>query len=148
MEIVVYSRSKEIQKCKLISAITKLVPSERVCIYHNQHELTNKLIEGVKSRFLLIVLAESIEDIVDIYFLQTLLVRHRVFLIAPDKEKDSIALASRAKARVIGCMQDKYFDMASFLEELSVYKIFLPNIVTTIKIGTTSLRNEPAPIAA
>jgi hypothetical protein len=105
---------------KLQEVIDTIVPQEETEIYRSIEGLSRRLQQPTHNLGIVVLVAGSKEDLLEILSIRDLLNNLRIILILPDREGDTIDKGRALYPRFIGYADGHLMDVAAVLERMVV----------------------------
>lgn len=115
MKVLFYSSSKREAGKRLQRAIEMLISKDGIEIYRKLNNLALGLRRPFSEPFVVVLLASSREDLMDILSLQDLLSDMRIILILPDGEHDTVAMGHTLRPRFISYCDSDFLEVSGVL---------------------------------
>jgi len=106
MNIIFYCPCNTEQGRNILGLLSRPVFRNTVRIYCSFHSLLKRLSRYDMPRALLVILTETMDELIEIYSIEHLLGEHILILGLPDKERETIAMGYRLRARFMGYLPD------------------------------------------
>jgi|WetSurSiteA1Bulk_404760.scaffolds.fasta_scaffold145382_2 hypothetical protein len=116
--ILVYANDANGAKETLREVVQSTVPAASVEVYNSVESLSERLSSPLAGYTVIVILANTKQDLMEILSLQSLLFDHRVILILPDKEPDTMAIGHRLRPRFVSFRDGDFSDVGAVLQKM------------------------------
>jgi hypothetical protein len=119
MELVLFSKSGGgTLGLHLQHLLARLSHLEEVEQFRTVEGLAARLRHPALKELIVVLLASSRQELVDLQAIHHLLGKARVFLVIPDEENETISLAHSFRPRYLGYLGDDFTELAAVLDKM------------------------------
>ncbi len=119
MNVIFYASVKDGAGRRLQRNVAALVPRKNKVVYRTIGGLDRRLRQFAHGRSVAVLLAASIEELLDLLAIRDLLEKLRIILILPDRKKTSIAMGHTLRPRFLGYADGNFKDVAAVLKKMT-----------------------------
>jgi hypothetical protein len=118
MNIIYLCPKEEDSRRKVNRIIEIMIAAEKYEVFHKVNEFENYARSSLLHQHVIILQAGNMKSLQKIAALKELLFGHRVILILPDREQETIALGHSLRPRFITYQDSDFLEMASVLYKM------------------------------
>jgi hypothetical protein len=118
MDVVFYSSRGGAEEERLQKVIESVVPGWKKELCRTIDDLSERLLQPKNDLSIALLLTAQREDIVELLSMSNLFRNSRIILIAPDRDKETIAIAHRLRPRLLTYIDSDFADVFTVLANM------------------------------
>jgi hypothetical protein len=118
MDMIFYSSTGGKTEEKLQRVIESLIPGWQGMAYRTMDDLSGRLLHPKNALAIALLLIANRKDLVELLSMNHLFRNTRIIIVAPDRDKDTIALAHQMRPRLLTYMDSDFAEVFGVLNNL------------------------------